>query len=179
MVARSLAQEFGGDLKAADWRHFRRLAAFSNQKERHRQPSGLFPYVRLVEATGDIYPKAATFISATQERFEAEEKERRERLATSVSIPHVRTPLKSIDQFRANPLYGGDGTRSDLAFALSLYFEDYRKRRSRRPFVHATCLTRATSGGKKPMWSAPCAKHSNSVVLLDDCSVNAARTAYY
>lgn len=118
VVARSLAQDFGGDLKAADWRHFGRLAAFSNQKEKHRLPSGLFPYVRLVEASGNVYPKAATFISAIQERFEAEEKQRHDRLAMSVSIPHARTPFKSIEQFRANPLYGGDGTRSDLAFAL-------------------------------------------------------------
>ena len=30
----------------------------------------------------------------------------------------ARGPLKSIDAFRANPMYGGDGTRIDLAYAV-------------------------------------------------------------
>ena len=33
-AARALAQEFGGDLGAADWRHFGRLAGFTNRKEK-------------------------------------------------------------------------------------------------------------------------------------------------
>jgi hypothetical protein len=33
-VARALAREFGGDLGAADWRHFGRLAGFTNRKEK-------------------------------------------------------------------------------------------------------------------------------------------------
>ena len=32
-VARDLAERFGGDVKAADWRHFGRLAGFRNTKE--------------------------------------------------------------------------------------------------------------------------------------------------
>jgi hypothetical protein len=33
-VARDLAKRFGGDVKAADWRHFGRLAGFTNTKEK-------------------------------------------------------------------------------------------------------------------------------------------------
>jgi len=36
-VARELAKRFGGDLKAADWRHLGRLAGFRNTKGRYRQ----------------------------------------------------------------------------------------------------------------------------------------------
>ena len=36
-VARALAGRFGGDVKAADWRHFGRLAGFRNTKEKYRQ----------------------------------------------------------------------------------------------------------------------------------------------
>ena len=36
-VARTLAERFGGDVKAADWRHFGRLAGFRNTKTRHAQ----------------------------------------------------------------------------------------------------------------------------------------------
>ena len=35
-VARELAKRFGGDVKAADWRHFGRLAGFRNTKGRYR-----------------------------------------------------------------------------------------------------------------------------------------------
>ena len=36
-VARELATRFGGDVKAADWRHFGRLAGFRNTKEKYKQ----------------------------------------------------------------------------------------------------------------------------------------------
>ena len=36
-VARELAKRFGGDVKAADWRHFGRLAGFRNTKGRYRE----------------------------------------------------------------------------------------------------------------------------------------------
>jgi hypothetical protein len=32
--------------------------------------------------------------------------------------PAKQGALKTIEHFRANPAYGGDGTRSDLAFAI-------------------------------------------------------------
>src|SRR5207253_6807541 len=53
-VARALAEKFGGDPGSADWRHFGRLAAFSNRKEKHRQAGGHYQFVRLVHATGEI-----------------------------------------------------------------------------------------------------------------------------
>jgi len=36
-VARALAERFGGDVKAADWRHFGRLAGFRNTKARYKE----------------------------------------------------------------------------------------------------------------------------------------------
>src|SRR5438876_2545264 len=46
-TAKALARRFGADHGSADWRHFGRLAGFTNRKEKHRQPDGYFPYVRL------------------------------------------------------------------------------------------------------------------------------------
>jgi hypothetical protein len=45
-AARALAKDFGGDLGAADWRHFGRLAGFTNRKEKYKA-DGLFPFVML------------------------------------------------------------------------------------------------------------------------------------
>ena len=51
-AARKLAERFGGDLGAADWRHFGRLAGFTNRKDKYRSESGLYPFVLLVEHSG-------------------------------------------------------------------------------------------------------------------------------
>ena len=57
-AARALAEQFGGDLGSADWRHYGRLAGFTNRKEKHRQEDGRFPFVRLIHAGGEVYPNA-------------------------------------------------------------------------------------------------------------------------
>jgi len=62
-VAKRLAKKFHGDLGSADWRHFGRLAGFTNRKEKYRQPDGDFPYVLLLESTGSTYAKAAGFLA--------------------------------------------------------------------------------------------------------------------
>ena len=51
-VAKSLAQRYGGDPNSADWRHFGRLAGFTNQKPKHKDANGRSPYVLAHESTG-------------------------------------------------------------------------------------------------------------------------------
>lgn len=117
-AARALAEKFGGDRGAADWRHFGRLSGFTNRKAQYRgAATGLYPFVRLVEAGGEVYPGAARFLTTVKndlERRRIERERLRERAATSV--PH--SELKTMDMFRADARYGGDGTRIDLAYAL-------------------------------------------------------------
>jgi hypothetical protein len=112
-IARDLASEFGGDRKAADWRHFGRLAGFTNQKPAHRKENGHQPYCRLLEATGETYARASEFIDRA-EAFVAMEKvivaQRREVYSKGAEKP--------IDAFRADPRYGGDGHRIDYAYSL-------------------------------------------------------------
>lgn len=117
-VARVLANRFDGDAKAADWRHFGRLAGFTNQKEKHRQPNGLFPFVRLIESTGVIYGEAGRFVTGIREQCEREHHARRKRHSARQSPARFNGPDKTIEAFRQNPAYGGDGTRIDLAYAL-------------------------------------------------------------
>jgi hypothetical protein len=117
-VARTLARRFEGDTKAADWRHFGRLAGFTNQKEKHRQPNGLFPFVRLIESTGEVYPEAGKFVASVREQCERDQDARKKRDAAFAWMPMSRGADRSIESFRQNPAYGGDGTRVDLAYAL-------------------------------------------------------------
>jgi hypothetical protein len=119
-AARTLAQKFGGDPGAADWRHFGRLAGFTNRKDKYRHPlTGLHPFVRIIEAKGEVYPETQTFVSEVKRQLALERERERQRL--SIAAPNgkrVSGELKSIDSFRADPKYGGDGTRIDLAYAI-------------------------------------------------------------
>ena len=119
-AARALAERFGGDTGAADWRHFGRLSGFTNRKQKYCDPAtGLHPFVKLVEAGGAVYPEAARFLPEVRQRIEDRHRVERERRASRASahVPRV-SRMKSIDTFRADPRYGGDGTRIDLAYAV-------------------------------------------------------------
>jgi len=116
-VARALAKEFGGDVGAADWRHFGRLAGFTNRKPRHQGEDGLFPFVMIWEANGAVYDVADEFIAEVESKL-IDEKDRRAKVRHTVGSRRSQRPLKSIETFRANPAYAGDGTRIDLAYAI-------------------------------------------------------------
>jgi hypothetical protein len=119
-AARALAEKFGGDRGAADWRHFGRLSGFTNRKARHLDTAtGLYPFVRLIESSGEVYPAAGRFLAAVKsdlERHRIERERLKERAATTRSASPPE--LKTIDAFRADARYGGDGTRIDLAYAV-------------------------------------------------------------
>ncbi len=116
MAARTLAERFGGDRGAADWRHFGRLSGFTNRKGKYMGEGGLFPFVRLIEASGAAYREGEKLIGAiaTQRETELRTKELQRRPPNS----RPRDCSKSIEEFRSNPRYGGDDTRVDLAFAI-------------------------------------------------------------
>lgn len=115
-AARALATKFGGDPGAADWRHFGRLSGLTNRKDRHRdEATGLFPFVRLIEATGRGYREGTRFLDEVRRSVE---EARRDRAATLTAPTSGPLPLKTIDEFRASSKYTGDQTRVDLAYAL-------------------------------------------------------------
>ena len=116
-VAKELAVKFGGDSGAADWRHFGRLAGFTNRKTKYCDVvSGLYPFVHLVESSGRGYPAAEQFVVSVEKEVERR-RDRRERTAKNfaISAPHRS---KDINEFRSDVRYGSDGTRVDLAYAI-------------------------------------------------------------
>jgi hypothetical protein len=119
-AARRLAGEFGGDRGAADWRHFGRLAGFTNRKEKYRDTAtGFYPFVRLVEADAEVYPEGARFLAGVKSDLEqrrAAQERLRVRAATAAPVPPAH--LKTVNVFRTDARYGGDGTRIDMAYAV-------------------------------------------------------------
>jgi hypothetical protein len=116
-AARALADRFGGDPGAADWRHFGRLAGFCNRKRQYQRSDGLFPFVRITEQhVGLVYSQSAAFILAVQDQLKKRDTERVLRQPTTGLARDVR--LKTIDDFRGEAVYAGDGNRIDLAYAV-------------------------------------------------------------
>jgi len=74
--------------------------------------------VRLIESTGEVYREAGKFIAEVRDYCQREQDARRKRDSALASVPVSRGADKSIDAFRQNPVYEGDGTRIDLAYAL-------------------------------------------------------------
>jgi len=114
VAARSLATKFGGDKGAADWRHFGRLAGFTNRKAKYQSRDGAYPFVRIIDARpAHVYASAGEFVANVRE------------VASSFENPTHAAPsahrdgrLLSIDDFRSNPSYDGDGNRIDLAYSV-------------------------------------------------------------
>jgi DNA primase RepB-like protein len=117
-AAKLLAERYGGDRGSADWRHFGRLAGFTNPKPSRQLASGLQPFARLLEASGQVYRQAPVFIAEVRASLVGE-------IALvgggdqngvgegASDLP----PIKPLAEFHDDPRYGGDLHRADLAWA--------------------------------------------------------------
>ncbi len=114
-AARALAERFGGDRGAADWRHFGRLAGLTNRKQKY-ESNGMYPFVRLVGASGQPYAQRQRFVDEVSRDVEITRNEQTLRPEPHLHV-QAREP-RSIDFFRAKPAYAGDNTRADLAYAV-------------------------------------------------------------
>jgi hypothetical protein len=117
-AAKLLAERYGGDPGSADWRHFGRLAGFTNPKPSRRLASGLQPFARLLEASGQVYRQAPVFIAEVRAALAGEG-------ATVGGGDEGRAgegapelpPIKPLTEFHDDPRYSGDLHRADLAWA--------------------------------------------------------------
>jgi hypothetical protein len=83
-------------------------------------PATRYPFVRLVEASGVVARESASVVAIAKARLQQELLDRA-RLQTEARMRARRqgtANTKTIDQFRADTRYNGDGTRMDLAYAI-------------------------------------------------------------
>jgi hypothetical protein len=117
-AAQLLAARFGGDLGSADWRHFGRLAGFTNPKPSRRLESGLQPFARLVDAVGQVYSKAAVFIAEVRTTLAETGVGESSNISDGAGQGAAElTPLRPLAEFHDDPRYGGDLHRADMAWA--------------------------------------------------------------
>src|SRR6202050_4487032 len=115
-ASKELAKRFDGDLSSADWRHFGRLAGFTNRKPERLLPNGLAPFVRLRQCEGKTYDAAHEFLEELKSLAEKAVSERASR--TTSQLKANGNPVQCITQFHLSARYGGDLHRADMAWAF-------------------------------------------------------------
>ncbi|MGB7416265.1 MAG: DNA-primase RepB domain-containing protein [Thermosynechococcaceae cyanobacterium] len=70
-IAKHLATAFEADPNSADWRHYGRLAGFTNRKPEHIGGSGHSPYVKAHACNGKIAINASQLLSKAREALQA------------------------------------------------------------------------------------------------------------
>lgn len=61
-----LALAYGGDRASTDWRHLGRLAGFTNRKPVRRTPAGYAPWVKVIDATPGLAPRAEALLRSAR-----------------------------------------------------------------------------------------------------------------
>jgi hypothetical protein len=117
-VAKYLAERFGGDPSSADWRHFGRLAGFTNPKPERKLSSGMRPFARLRSAEGRVYSQAPVFLTriANDEQHQRETV-RDEQLNKRKRGSNQRVAVRPLKEFHDDATYAGDLHRADMAWA--------------------------------------------------------------
>jgi hypothetical protein len=139
-TAKELACRFGGDPSSADWRHFGRLAGFTNEKPSRRLANGLPPFVGLREYNGRVYSSATEFVAQVT-AFAAEPR----RESYTRDQPPSRFDGRSIRplaDFHADPRYGGDLHRADMAWALHAASRGFSEQQMKSEIVHTRDLSK-------------------------------------
>ena len=139
-AAKQLAKRFGGDLSSADWRHFGRLAGFTNRKTERLLPNGLAPFVRLRQSEGRAYDAARIFFGEVKSLADKAAAER----ANWSTFPPTskRKPVQSLAEFHRNGRYDGDLHRADMAWALHAASRGLSEQQIRYEILHDRDLSK-------------------------------------
>nr|WP_317112535.1 DNA-primase RepB domain-containing protein [Chroococcidiopsis sp. SAG 2025] len=88
-AAKLLAERYGGDTNSADWRHYGRLAGFTNRKPEYR-----CPYVLAERCNGKDAPQATDILAEASRRLAERRSHHRATSLPSSPIDQLSRPLK-------------------------------------------------------------------------------------
>ena len=139
-AARELARRFGGDPSSADWRHFGRLAGFTNRKSERQSSNGFAPYVRLHQCEGRMYDEAQNFLKEVKSLAEKAAAERAKQMNSRWTSDE--NSVRPLAEFHHNPRYGGDLHRADMAWALHAAGRGLPEDQIRNEILHGRDLSK-------------------------------------
>ena len=139
-AAKELARRFGGDPSSADWRHFGRLAGFTNQKPKRRLRNGLSPFVRLRGSEGRIYSAALEFLEEVKSLATTFSVERT--AWTTARFSSTEDSVRPLAEFHGDPRYDVDMHRADMAWAVHAASRGLPKEQIRDEILNARDLSK-------------------------------------
>jgi hypothetical protein len=120
-ISKGMAKTFGADPNSADWRHFGRLAGFTNQKPEHKTEQGRSPWVLCHESSGKQASRGqvimeSMFTRAKEMREENEQEQRRKQAVEAQQGTSKANPIRMY-QNEFNSLRRAYGADMDLSRA--------------------------------------------------------------
>lgn len=132
-AARLVAQRYGGDPSSADWRHYGRLAGFTNRKPERRTPRGQ-PFAMLRTSSGDVAPAAEALLADARQATEWAERARQRAEQERRSLAAFRGDRRQLEgataafveaRERVRTAKEGDQSAQDYGAALALLRRGY------------------------------------------------------
>jgi len=152
IICKEIAVKYGGDIDSADWRHYGRLAGFTNQKPEHINNNGKYPFVLLAEANGKICDKSTDLLeSATRKLIQSEKEkiERQKQLKDSiVLVPKNLQPANAFFKTKLDKLYlqygkNLDASRADWMIVTTMLRLGYSELSIKTAMeIHSPAITR-------------------------------------
>jgi hypothetical protein len=107
-VAKVLAIKYGGDVNSADWRHYGRLAGFTNRKLQYIDDEGKHPYAILYEYKGAVAENATQLLEEAHDylRIKAEEADARRQAIMAARESRIGNDLRPAEDFYLSELKG-------------------------------------------------------------------------
>ena len=127
-TAQVLARRFGTDPNSADWRHYGRLAGFTNRKPAYVDESGRYPFVLVYDAKGAITPNAAQLLAAGRKWLNRKMARAFRPIVASADQPDTDALSFFADEFQGFAArYGGalDHSRADWAICQKMAAKGY------------------------------------------------------
>jgi len=119
LAARILAEQFGADRSAADWRRFGRMPGFTNRKPQHRNAQGLYPFARLQSHAGQPFRVAEAFRCQLDALWRKAEQERTASRLRFAARPSSYSAPVTLSRFRLSPRYQSRPAAADMAFCIA------------------------------------------------------------
>lgn len=125
MAAQTICKAIGGDPGAADWRHYGRLAGFTNQKQSRRKADGKAPYALVTTPKNghSIAPNGAALLAAAQQKLDRQHaaQEQARQAVKAAYKPRAGADRNAYDDVAEawNKHHAGDKSATDYAAALS------------------------------------------------------------
>lgn len=91
-----VARKYNSDIDSADWRHYGRLAGFTNRKPKHIQENGKQPFVLLITANSKLAKNSSELIKQAIEaqKIDSEKQKARQKAVSKIEVDNtLRDPI--------------------------------------------------------------------------------------